>query len=625
LVNRLRPILQEALDATAREAHARIVTAHQHVEARPARYKHPLAIHALKQPWDGLAHLEAHGLLAAELAGGAAVNLPTLLDVLDAGKGQAPSIHQPVPSGSASDDSIAFMTDAIHRAALHRDHALAALSESQRAFLFTQGQSLAEQYLPQISLLSGQTMSHIEADTLFAELLSERVDYASLVAASRVLATLVDDGWLHRLNVMFSKAAPVTQVPPGITGEVMFVRHTIDGLIVIGGEGPNTYELDGRFALVIDLGGDDLYRGFIGASADERHGNSVVIDLAGNDRYEGAPLGLATGRLGVGILFDRAGNDVYALRLGSGGTGFGGVGILFDAEGDDVYTGERMTQGAAIGGLGLLIDGSGHDRYTSHGFTLGFGGPLGVGVVIDVRGNDQYQCGGALPSAYNLQDAPQGDPRDPLFQFDCFGLGVGAGFRVLVKQPEWQAKSLAGGRGMLIDLAGHDRYQSANFSQGMGYFFGTGLLLDLNGNDHYNAARYGQGASAHYGVALFVDHLGDDRYGSTGPYYNTGAAWDHGVSLSIDAGTGHDTYALDRTTGLGISDHRGWAIFVDEGGDDQYTVQSGLGEAANHSLAVFMDLDGNDRYDMAPPPSEFRPDNGLTISRATGGLFIDRH
>jgi hypothetical protein len=132
------------------------------------------------------------------------------------------------------------------------------------------------------------------------------------------------------------------------------------------------------------------------------------------------PLGLATGRLGVGILFDRAGNDVYALCLGSGGTGFGGLGILFGAEGDDIYTGERMTEGAAIGGLGLLIDGSGHDRYSSHEFALGFGGPLGVGVVIDVRGNDHYQCGGAIPSAYNLQDAPRGDPRDPPLSIRLF-------------------------------------------------------------------------------------------------------------------------------------------------------------------------------------------------------------
>ena len=91
---------------------------------------------------------------------------------------------------------------------------------------------------------------------------------------------------------------------------------------------------------------------------------------------------------------------------------------------------------------------------------------------------------------------------------------------ILTKRPEGHALNLAGGMGLLLDIAGHDRYQSANFSQGHGYFFGVGLLLDLDGDDEYQAARYGHGSSAHYGVALFNDRHGDDRYGSTGPFYN---------------------------------------------------------------------------------------------------------
>ncbi len=168
--------------------------------------------------------------------------------------------------------------------------------------------------------------------------------------------------------------------------DVLLVEKTSYGMIVIGGAGPNTYELDERFGLVIDVGGNDLYRGKIAASADEDQGNAVVIDLGGNDTYTGAPLGLATGRLGVGLLIDQIGDDVYQLDMGSGGAGFGGLGILFDAKGNDVYMGNRLTQGAAIGGLGLLLDAAGNDRYTSHGFAIGFGGPLGVGAVIDITG-----------------------------------------------------------------------------------------------------------------------------------------------------------------------------------------------------------------------------------------------
>jgi len=176
----------------------------------------------------------------------------------------------------------------------------------------------------------------------------------------------------------------------------------------------------------------------------------------------------------------------------------------------------------------------------------------------------------------------------------------------------------------LADLDGDDHYHSANFSQGMGYFFGAGVLLDLDGHDQYDAARYGQGASAHYGIALFIDQHGNDRYRSTGPYYNAGVAWDHGVSLTIDAGNGHDTYEFDRTTGLGKADYTGWAIFVDEQGNDRYTVQLGFGEGFEHSLAGFIDLGGQDTYAVLSPASNHRPANGIAQSPAAGSIFMDR-
>jgi hypothetical protein len=283
-----------------------------------------------------------------------------------------------------------------------------------------------------------------------------------------------------------------------------------------------------------------------------------------------------------------------------------------------------LTQGAAIGGLGLLIDTAGNDRYSSHGFALGFGGPLGLGAIIDTDGDDQYQCGEVIPSAYNAHEAPESKPGDPEFQYDCFGLGAGAGLRVLTTQPQWVNQSLAGGMGLLLDLKGRDRYQSANFSQGMGYFFGAGVLLDLDGEDDYQAARYGHGASAHYGVALFIDRHGDDRYGSTGPYYNAGVAWDHSVSLTIDAGIGQDSYAFDRTTGLGKADHTSWAVFLDEGGRDAYRVKSGFGETSEQSLAAFIDLTGEDQYSLLSVVPDFRPGNNMVFSHGPGSFFQDR-
>jgi hypothetical protein len=102
-----------------------------------------------------------------------------------------------------------------------------------------------------------------------------------------------------------------------------------------------------------------------------------------------------------------------------------------------------------------------------------------------------------------------------------------------------------------------------------------------------------------------------------------GVSWDHGVSLAIDGGNGNDLYAFDSSTGLGKANHLGWAIFIDEGGNDRYTTQSGFGEASEESLAGFFDLDGSDTYSMlATPPVQLL--NGSTVSRNPGGIFVDR-
>jgi hypothetical protein len=630
VLDRLAPSVRKDFEQLAGSHHTDLLIEHESVEKTPAQFKRRLAVKALKQPWDGLADLERQGLLLAEMAEGGSINLPALLDVLEAGMDRTSTFFKPVPlpESSARRDLLAFMVGSLEQASMHREKALTNLTEAERHFLFLHARSIAEHFIPQISSLSDQTITRVKADVRFAELLEEQVDYASLIAAAQVLARLASERWVYQVAAAWTKPLSASAVPAGVTGDVMLVQETSYGLIIVGGPGPNTYELDKQhIGLIIDVGGKDLYRGMIAASADEEQGNAVVIDLNGDDTYDGAPFGLATGRLGVGLLIDHAGDDVYQLDMGSGGAGFGGLGILFDAKGNDIYMGNRLTQGAAIGGLGLLLDAAGNDRYTSHGFAIGFGGPLGVGAVIDVTGDDHYQCGGTYPSAYNAQDAPKGKPDDPLYQYDCFGLGTGSGQRILTKKSEWQAYSLAGGWGILLDIEGHDHYDSANFSQGQGYFFGAGIKLDLEGDDEHQAARYGHGASAHFGVGLFVDHHGDDRYGSSGPFYNGGAAWDSSVGLMIDADKGRDTYAFDRSTGLGRADYSGWGLFIDEGGADLYHVKSGFGDSSEKSVAGFFDLEGKDSYVIpsdSSVPVDSRPGDGKLFFYPHGGVFVDR-
>jgi hypothetical protein len=201
---------------------------------------------------------------------------------------------------------------------------------------------------------------------------------------------------------------------------------------------------------------------------------------------------------------------------------------------------------------------------------------------------------------------------------------MGLGRRVFPPDANAQSYNLAGGIGMVLDLAGDDRYESSNFSQACGYFFGTGLLLDLSGDDTYAAARYGHSAGAHFGMGLFIDYQGKDTYTSTGPTYNAGCAWDRSVFLFIDAGKEGDTYDFTRSAGLGQADIGSWAVFADFGGADRYRCPGGFGGTSSNSLAVFFDRDGADEYPAAKDGDKQRPGNKRTFTKGEGGLFVDR-
>ena len=592
-----------------------------------AKFKRNLVLRTLADPWDGLAAAEQAGLLAATAAESGVEGLPAVIDILEGGMDRTGASFAPLtfPVTLATEDLLTFLTDVLEQAYQDREHALRHLSPQDRDFLFTQARPLVEHFTPQVA--PPAQLSEAEAAARYATLLMQQVDYASLISAAQRLARLGNRKFLQQLDIALHNRKPIGQTVPGITGDLLLAQQTSYGLVVVGGHGPNTYDLEKGAALIIDLGGNDTYRGTIGASPNSDLGNSVVIDLSGNDTYQPAPLGLATGRAGIGIVIDHSGDDTYRLAPGSGGVGLAGLGILYDGEGQDIYEGNRFTQGAAFGGFGLLVDRAGDDRYTSFGYALGFGAPLGVGALIDVSGNDFYECGGRYPSAYNETDAPNAHPQDPVFQYDCFGLGTGSGLRVFSKQPAHRALSLAGGWGLFIDLDGRDRYRSANFSQGHGYFFGLGVKLDLNGDDEHQAARYGHGTAAHFGVGLNIDYQGKDRYGSKGPFYNGGAAWDGSVALAVDGGPDSDFYDLPASTGLGMGDLGGWGLFIEEGGADQYAVSRGLGQGAEHSLGAFFDLEGRDDYSSVSPPAKgARPErlNGKTFIENPGSLFIDR-
>jgi hypothetical protein len=628
VVDRLAPMVQPDIEKQQGPQQTRVLTTHAIGRDVPARYKRRIALQSLTDPWAGFSALEHQGLLMAELAGGGTDNLPALLDVMEAAVDRTSEYFKPIPfpGTTAQKEMVSFLTDTLDDAAIQREKALANLSDDERRFLFKHARTLADQFSPRSNEPAQERAAHLKLEAEFARLVDEQLDYAALLAAAQTVARLGNESLLQRLALAFQHRPPVAQPPPGITGDVLFAQQTRDGLIVIGGPGVNTYDLDRRILLVVDLGGDDTYHGMIASSGDIEHGIGVVIDLGGNDTYTSDPLGLATGRLGVGLLVDLAGDDVYQLDQGSGGTGFAGIGILFDRTGNDVYMGNRFTQGAAFGGLGLLVDLAGNDRYTSHAFAIGFGGPLGMGAVIDRAGNDVYQCGDKYPGSLNPQEAPTAKPGDPAFQYLCYGMGSGAGVDGGSKKSDALLLNLAGGLGYLIDLEGQDQYRSGNLAQGAGHYFGLGVALDLGGDDSRAGGRTSLGAGGHYGIGLLVDAQGTDRYTPSGPKYTVSGTYDRSVSLLLDGGTGSDTYDLTRSTGLGDAEGESWSLFIDEGGADRYSGQSGLGRGTPDSLGLFFDLAGADTYDTSsgtPTGTTSGRGNGRTI-RATGSLFQDR-
>jgi len=360
------------------------------------------------------------------------------------------------------------------------------------------------------------------------------------------------------------------------TGDVVFDKDYDWGRIVVGGPGETTYRHEA--ALVIDLGGDDIYRAPIGSGGSETM-ISICIDLDGNDAYTVSDSGgIAAGIGGIGILVDMNGNDMYRCTSAGLGTGVAGIGVLADFEGDDVYIGTHLTQGSAIFGVGLLLDETGNDIYSADFASQGFAHVGATGILIDDTGSDKYLLGTSYTDFLRYNDHAL-----------AMGQGFAFGFRPV----------FSGGVGLLIDSAGNDAYFADIFGQGASYWYGFGGLIDRNGNDTYSAYQYVQGAGVHLSPALLLDETGNDAYRARG--VAQGCGHDLAVGWLKDM-EGDDTYtAYDLSQGAGNAN--GIGILEDMSGNDAYaTVRQdnahGYGNHRRHygSLGILLDKNGSDSF-----------------------------
>ncbi|MEZ5963651.1 MAG: hypothetical protein R3F56_07375 [Planctomycetota bacterium] len=399
-----------------------------------------------------------------------------------------------------------------------------------------------------------------------------KVDRAALVAQAIVLvqaARALVDGGAAEL-----RRAPTKPGERGVVGGVVLDRSTSFGRFVIGGSGRNQYEC-GEIAVIVDLGGDDEYRGQVAAAGMSRR-LSLVVDVDGDDTYRGQNDALGSAAFGVGILIDFAGDDHYFGSTRCAGFGAAGVGALFDLGGDDEMTLERDSGGVGLAGIGLVLDvGSGKDVTRVTGRSLGVGLPGGLGMFVDDGGNDaRVMMASDVPATL------------------CCGAGVGVN--------RW----LGGGLGVFVDVGGEDRYEGGDLVCGAGVEGGAGVFLEAAGKDHYQVGQLALGGGRDHGLGVFVDAAGDDEYHASGP--SLGCAFAFGVGWAEER-SGRDLYDL-RGAWPGWADAGALGAFFELAGGDRYRVTtqpvlwSGDAEKAM-ALAVFEDRGGDaDLYEGGESP-----------------------
>jgi hypothetical protein len=382
-------------------------------------------------------------------------------------------------------------------------------------------------------------------------------------------------------------------------------------------EVPALRRLAGDYACDIPTpAGRILLRGS-GADVHAAHDCALLIDFGGDDLYVGAA-GASSPELPVSVLIDVAGDDQYRCEyegMPSQGAGVLGIGMLLDLDGNDRYAAHSFAQGCGRFGVGLLYDESGTDEYRSEGFSQG-AGMYGIGVLYDRNGNDDYR------TVYYAQ-----------------GYGFSRGLGLLVD---------AGGNDNYIaddtqlthvgdetpkhnesDAQGYGAGRRGDHTDGHNMSGGLGILHDLRGDDNYSAGVFAQASGYWYGFGILNDEEGNDTY--RGVFFNLGASAHFAIGVLFD-NAGNDRSDLVMTLGFGTAHDCSAAFYIDAEGDDSYTMSEGdnnacsLGSSLNNSFSLFANIRGNDRY--APVGNSL----GYAVARRAGewaqyapttGLFFD--
>jgi hypothetical protein len=364
--------------------------------------------------------------------------------------------------------------------------------------------------------------------------------------------------------------------------------------------------------------------GGTGPNAAASRAHLLIVDLGGGDTYLGN-VAASTASQPISLVLDMGGDDTYTGGdQPTQGAGYCGVGILLDVAGNDTYEARRCSQGVGQFGLGVLVDLAGTDHYLSHYSSQALG-LFGVGLLFDLDGDDRYSI---------LADG-QG--------FGCVnGVGVLADRlgndtyvaerkHSLTRRPSYHSPELDVG---VSNVQGVGMGRRGDGSDGHSWAGGLGALLDQGGNDTYTAGNWAQGTGYWFGIGVLHDRGGDDAYHSVAYGQASGAHFCIGVLVDE---AGDDRHLAEENSNMSIAWGHDFTIAVclDAGGDDTYRVEkNGLGYSINRSVAMLIDAGGADRYETRETPrpgyamndERFRARGGVSTYFADTtsiGLFLD--
>ncbi|HDL01399.1 MAG TPA: hypothetical protein ENH23_04120 [candidate division Zixibacteria bacterium] len=315
----------------------------------------------------------------------------------------------------------------------------------------------------------------------------------------------------------------------------------------------------------------------------------LIIDFGNNNLYTGSAGATSSLLNPISVLIDLGGNDQYGSKNESApttGVGLLGVGLVIDSKGNDMYNGSIYAQGAGLFGVGVLYDREGNDKYKSSLSSQGCG-YFGIGLCFDGTGDDEYYIHGSgqglggvgggigVCASYSGNDKYTAEPFS-----DVFNRG------------DYHSKNKINGN----EAQGAGFGRRGDGSDGHAWAGGLGAIIDIDGNDYYYSGNWSLGVGYWFGTGIAIDRRGDDIYKSCYFTQGSGAHFCNGILLDEN---GNDRHELFETAGAALG--FGWdytnAFLINKNGNDIYRAKMiSMGLSQIRSNSFFIDIGGDDSY-----------------------------